>query len=165
MFFNLCVQPPFTREPVTDRGKPCTYGVWRFVFNSISAVNKYQIKMYAEPSLPLTRKVARRRRVGRRESNKYQIFVISPSVIFQKKNDSSLVRGSLCLQMRLGAPHKIGRYNQIHFILYRRGELCSPAFNVSINLTGDRRSPLRYMICFSICAFSLPCVKGGAERM
>ncbi len=109
MFFNLCVQPPFTREPVTDRGKPCTYGVWRFVFNSISAINKYQIKMYAEPSLPLTRKVARRRRVGRRESNKYQIFVISPSVIFQKKNDSSLVRGSLCLQMRLGAPNKIDR--------------------------------------------------------
>ena len=41
------------------------------------------------------RKVARRRRDGRRESNKQQIFVISPSVIFQKKNDSSLVRGSL----------------------------------------------------------------------
>ncbi len=40
--------------------------------------------------------MARRRRDGRRESNIYQIFVISPSVIFLLKNDSSLVRGSLC---------------------------------------------------------------------
>ena len=55
----------------------------------------HQIKMFAEPSLPLTRKVARRRRVGRRESNKYQIFVIYPSVK-RRAFDSSLVRGSLC---------------------------------------------------------------------
>ena len=73
--------------------------------------------MFAELSLPLTRKVARRRRDGRRESNKHQICVISPSVIFQKKNDSSLVRGSLCLQMLLGTPQKINGYNQIIFTL------------------------------------------------
>ncbi len=65
--------------------------------------------MYAEPSLPLTRKVARRRRDGRRERKLYQFFGISPSVIFHHKNDSSLVRGSLCLLMRIGAPHKIDR--------------------------------------------------------
>ena len=40
----------------------------------------------------------------------YQIFVISPSVIFQKKNDSlALLRYPILLK-RLGAPHKIDRY-------------------------------------------------------
>ena len=53
----------------TDSRKGCPYGF-------------YQMKMHVEYSLPLTRKVARRRRDGRRESNKYQTFVISPSVIF-----------------------------------------------------------------------------------
>jgi len=85
---------------ISDRGKPCPYGF-------------YQIKLYAEPSLPLTRKVARRRRDGRRESNKYQIFVISPSVIFQKKNDCSLVRGSL-YRTAARAVHTVEiNYNQI----------------------------------------------------
>ena len=72
--------------------------------------------MFAEPSLPLTRKVARRRRDGRRESSKYQIFGISPSVK-RFAFDSSLVRGSLCLLMRLGAPHKIDRHNQNIFYI------------------------------------------------
>ena len=40
--------------------------------------------------------MARRRRVGRRESNEYQIFVISPSVK-RRAFDSSLIRGSLYL--------------------------------------------------------------------
>ncbi len=37
----------------------------------------------------------------------YQIFVISPSVIFQKKNDSFALLRYPILFMRLGAPHKI----------------------------------------------------------
>ena len=90
---------------ISDSRKDCPYGF-------------YQIKMYAEPSLPLTRKVARRRRDGRRESNKYQIFVISPSVIFQKKNDSSLVRGSLCLQYGLKRRTKEKRHS-VRNALYR----------------------------------------------
>ena len=89
-----------------------------------------QTELRAEPSLPLTRKVARRRRDGRRESNKYQIFVISPSVIFQKKNDSSLVRGSLCLQYGLKRRTKSTITIKLQYTLYRRGELCSPAFNL-----------------------------------
>ena len=57
----------------------------------------HKMEMHAELSLPLTRKVARRRRVGRREAIYINFFGISPSVIFcYAKNDSSLVRGSLC---------------------------------------------------------------------
>ena len=37
-------------------------------------------------------KVARRRRDGRRESNKHQTFVISPSVIFDKMTAIALLR-------------------------------------------------------------------------
>ncbi len=91
-----------------------------------------QTELRAEPSLPLTRKVARRRRDGRRERNKYQIFVISPSVIFQKKNDSSLVRGSLCLQYGLKRRTKSTITIKLYFISYRRGDLRS-SINFSRN--------------------------------
>ena len=78
-----CPQKITYQNKFTDSRKGCPYGF-------------YEIKILAKPSLPLTRKVARRRRVGRRESNKQQIFVISPSVK-RRAFDSSLVRGSLFL--------------------------------------------------------------------
>ena len=40
--------------------------------------------------------------------------------------------------------------NNYIFILYRRGELCSPVF-VCYELAGDRRSPLRFVV---VCAVS-----------
>ena len=40
--------------------------------------------------------------------------------------------------------------NNYIFILYRRGELCSPVF-VCYELVGDRRSPLRFVV---VCAVS-----------
>ena len=47
--------------------------------------------------------------------------------------------------------NKLTVTNNYIFILYRRGELCSPVFNC-YELAGGR-------------IFGLPCVKGGAERM
>ena len=68
--------------------------------------------------------MARRRRDGRRESNIYQIFVISPSVIFLLKNDSSLVRGSLCWTAARAVPtvrrrlHRIVRNSLLLFLTH-----------------------------------------------
>ena len=80
--------------------------------------------------------MARRRRDGRRESNKHQTFVISPSVIFQKKNDSSLVRGSLCFI----------KFENICAV----GATCGRPSMHSKLKTGEHSSSLRYVVVCTV---------------
>ena len=58
------------------------YGVGRGL---APAVNKHRIKMLVEPSLPLTRKVARRRRGGRREAINIKFLLSLPQSFFRRK--------------------------------------------------------------------------------
>ena len=113
-----CATPPFPQKSRSARLLGCkrppdgslslpTFADFRTAARTVPT--GVLTELYAEPSLPLTRKVARRRRDERRESNKYQNFVISPSVIFQKKNDSLALLRCPILFMRLGVPHKIDR--------------------------------------------------------
>ena len=99
-------------------GNICDRRLWRIKEASVGAAVDFVRRFKPHKQNRDTargQQVARRRRDGRRESNKHQTFIISPSVIFQKKNDSSLVRGSL---WRTVAPmslwsHKISRPEQL----------------------------------------------------
>ena len=83
-------------------------------------------------------------------------IAFSPSVIFQKKNDSSLVRGSL--NMRLSV--KLILYEiccrqpptvtNNYILYYIVGANCVRPFLIRCELAGDRRSPLRFNVFFNL---------------
>ena len=67
-----------------------------------------QTELYAGLSLPLTRKVARRRRGGRREAIHIKFSLSLPQSFFRRKMTAPSSEGAFLL-MLLGAPHKIDR--------------------------------------------------------
>ena len=124
--------------------------------------------------------MARRRRDGRRESNKQQIFVISPSVSLRSTAPSTRerillyglrlsVNVNLILYRRDRAcpcpqPAKVGRavaccrrqittnqrLHTIIFLYYTVGANCVRPFLICYELAGDRRSPLSAQITYKI---------------
>ena len=87
--------------------------------------------------------MARRRRDGRRESNKYQAFVISPSVIFLRKMTAPSSEGACVRQ-----PQRLSIRFNVFFNLITPNER-----HISENFLGDSKPPsYRVGYIFSIRA-------------
>ena len=99
-------------------GNICDRRLWRIKEASVGAAVDFVRRFKPHKQNRDTargQQVARCRRDGRRESNKYQAFVISPSVIFLRKTTAPSSEGAfggqgLALSLR---SHKISRPEQL----------------------------------------------------